>query len=114
MKSNPRFNPPAFNPEKFLANEMKQANSRPVVPIAFSKERRKAFITRLGAESPALFYFGQDVEKGRAAFATLKSEITKELTSFGVADDARLVHFLLMDVMSDPAWSRKVQALKNA
>jgi hypothetical protein len=51
MKKSPRFNPPAFNPEKFLANEMKQAHSLPVMPIAFSKERRKAFITVISPKS---------------------------------------------------------------
>jgi hypothetical protein len=107
-----RFDPWAFNPEKFLAKDAKKhASARPpgwgeMLAITFSESRRKAFIARLVEEAPAAFYRGEDATKIRAALAVIHDEIKKELASMGVAQDEMLVNLLFYDVMRDPDWMR--------
>ena len=101
-----------FNPEKFLEQEKKKVDlpALPSVgmllPIAFSKERRRAFIAKLVDESPSIFYPGRDEEGILAAIAVLKAKIANELSEVGVIADRTLIEYLVVDVVRDPAWRR--------
>jgi hypothetical protein len=115
-----RTAPAAFNPEKFMANEAKKAKpwTGPMIgellPIGFSKARKRAFIARVLAETPVVRHGGSDVSEATKSLAALKAEIGKEIQTLGIAADPVLVDYLFMDIVCDPSWRRASSRSKNA
>ncbi len=115
-----RTAPAAFNPEKFMANEAKKAKSwtgptiGELLPIGFSKSRRRAFIARVLAETPVVRDCGSDINEATKSLAALKVEIGKEVQTLGIAADPVLVDYLFIDIVRDPSWRRASTRSKNA
>lgn len=112
MKSERRFDPLAFNPEKFLAQEKQKAAAklrpRPglFLPVSFSKDRLEALITRMLGDKPEAFYIGSDATKNKSIAAIWEKEIGKELTVYGIAADPMLILYLLAGVFSHPLYKK--------
>lgn len=120
MKPERRFDPLAFNPEKFLEQEKKKAaasNFPPrglFLPITFSRERMEALITRVSGDKPEAFYIGPDAVRNKSLAALWKKEIGKELTVFGIAADPTLITYLFVGIVSHPLYKKVARKRKNA
>ncbi len=119
MKRPHRFEPPAFNPEKFLAQEKKK-NATSVrfsaglfVPITFSKERMAALITRVLADQPNAFQLESDCTKYASFTSIWKKEIGKELTVYGIASEPMLITYLMAAIISHPLYKKAARARKT-
>ncbi|MFT3866859.1 MAG: hypothetical protein QM715_00040 [Nibricoccus sp.] len=119
MKPERRFNPPVFNPEKFLAQEKQKAAAklRPrqglFLPVSFSKDRLEALIGRVLGDKPDAFYLGPDAAKNKSLQALWTKEIGKELTVYGIAPDPMLILYLLAGVISHPLYKRAARKRKS-
>jgi hypothetical protein len=114
-----RFEPTAFNPEKFLEQEKKKAAASKAlprglfIPVSFSKERIVALIIRVMGDRPDAFYIGSDRAKHASLALIWKKEICKELTVYGIATDPMLIEYLLAGVISHPLYKKAARKRKK-
>jgi len=120
MKPERRFDPLAFNPEKFLEQEKKKAAARIrprrglFLPVSLSKDRLEALITRVLGDKPDAFYIGPDIARNKTLAASWKKEIGKELTVYGIAADPMLITYLVAGVISHPLYKKVARKRKSA
>jgi hypothetical protein len=98
--------PPDFNPEKFLAKEMKETKAAKVAGgrwdpiIAFSASCIEAVIARVEAETP-------EARQPLYLSPTIwKKAVEAQLAELGVAPDPILVQFLVGSVVLSPEYRK--------